>query len=371
MAPGHPSTHSIALVILTVLAVLYTLSVAAAIVLPFLLALVLTLLLAPLNRWLIERLFLPTMLAALLLVILLFAAVSGAVFALAVPAAAWIAKAPQSLQELQHRLGFLGPPVAFLRHGLEQVGHTMQADTPPGQQTVTVQPQSNFGGVGLSVLQGTGVAVGQVFTLAIMLFFMLSAGDSLLRRLVEVLPGFAEKRRAVEIVGAIAHDVPGWLLTITAMNLLVGLANFVQMWAQGMPNPLLWGALAFLVNFIPILGPFTGIVIFFFVGLFSKPALWQAVLPSAIYLAVHLLEGQAVTPLLLARRFTLNPLLVILSLFFWDWLWGVPGAFLSLPLLAIAKIIADRIPALAPLGHLLGGPARDPAAPTAGASRPA
>ena len=352
---GYPDARTIALVTLAMLAVFYTLYFAAGIVLPLLFAIVLTLLLAPFRRWLTERLRLPSMLAALLLIVLLFAVVAAVAFALALPASNWIGRAPDMLAQLQRRLGYLSQPIGFLRHGMDQVQHALQPAPPPGQQTVAVQSQSGLGGVGMSVLQGTRAAMGELFTMAIMLFFLLSAGDSLLRRLVEIMPGFGEKRQVVEIAGAIERNVSGWLLTITAMNLLVGIANFVQMWLLGMPDPLLWGVLACLLNYIPILGPFTGIVIFFFVGLFSKPALWQALIAPAIYLAIHTIEGETVTPLLLARRFTLNPVLVILSLFFWDWLWGVPGAFLSLPLLAIVKIVADRIPALTPLGHLVGG----------------
>jgi predicted PurR-regulated permease PerM len=101
----------------------------------------------------------------------------------------------------------------------------------------------------------------------------------------------------------------------------------------------------------------------FLAGLLTFGHALPALGPAAIYLALHLLEGEIVTPLLLARRFALSPVLVILSLFFWTWLWGVPGAFLSMPLLAIAKIVCDRIPSLAALGHMLGsGSRRDNAA---------
>lgn len=358
MARAHPDIRTIALVILAVLAVFYTLYFAAGIVLPFIFAIVLTLLLAPLKRLLTDRLRLPAMLAALLLIVLLFAVVSAVAFALVLPASTWIAKAPQSLPELQHRLGFLGQPIAFVRHGMEQVQHAIQPAAPQGQQTVAVRESPGFGGVGMSVLLGTRAAAGELFTMAVLLFFTLSAGDSLLRRLVEILPSFGEKRRVVEIASEIESTISGWLVTITLMNLLVGLANGAQMWLLGVPDPLLWGTLAFLLNYIPILGPVTGIVIFFFVAVFSLPTIWQAAIPPAIYLAIHTVEGETVTPMLLARRFTLNPVLVIMSLFFWDWLWGVPGAFLSVPLLAIAKTVADRVPGLAPLGHLIGGAPR-------------
>jgi len=149
--------------------------------------------------------------------------------------------------------------------------------------------------------------------------------------------------------------VSGYLFTISIMNLLVGVANGLSMWAMGMPDPLLWGVVAFLLNYIPILGPVTGMAIFFGVGLFSSPSILWALAPPAVYLVIHIIEGETVTPMLLARRFTLNPVLVIVALFFWDWLWGVPGAFLAVPLMATMKIIFDRVPALMPLGHLLGG----------------
>ena len=138
------------------------------------------------------------------------------------------------------------------------------------------------------------------------------------------------------------------------MNALVGLLNGVAVWLLGMPDPLLFGTLAFLLNYVPVLGPVTGMVIFFFVGIFTFPSFWQAFIPAAIYLGIHILEGETITPMLLARRFTLNPVMVISSLMFWDWLWGIPGALLSTPLLAVMKIVCDHIEVMTPLGHLLG-----------------
>ena len=192
--------------------------------------------------------------------------------------------------------------------------------------------------------------------LVIELFFLLASGDSLLRNLVDVMPNWNEKRRVVSIAKEVESQVSGYLATITMMNLLVGVANGLSTWLCGMPNPLLWGTLAFLLNYIPILGPLTGVVVFFFVGLFTFNVFWYALLPPGIYLLIHMLEGETVTPMLLARRFTLNPVIIIVSLFFWDWIWGIPGALLSVPLVAIAKIVCDHIPDLAPLGHMLGAP---------------
>jgi predicted PurR-regulated permease PerM len=211
--------------------------------------------------------------------------------------------------------------------------------------------------MGMSVLAGTRAFLGQTLTLVVMLFFLLAEGGTLLRRFVEILPGLQEKKRAVQIATEVEKNISAYLVTITMMNLLVGVANGLSIWAFGLPDPLLWGTAAFLLNYIPILGPLTGMVIFFFVGLFTFPHPLFALAPAGVYLLIHIAEGETITPMLLAKRFTLNPLLVIAALMFWDWLWGIPGALLAVPLLAVLKILCDHIEALTPLGHLLGAEA--------------
>ena len=363
--------RDVALVILTVLAVLYTLYFAADIILPFVLALVLSLLLSPATRFLCEKLRFPRMLAAILMIVVLFSAIGGIGYAISVPARGWIAKAPQSLPELQKKLSFLRRPIDMFEGGMHQMQELMQqtgrAEAGGSQasgQAGQAGPQPSAGGagqasgpgagVGLSLLAGTRSFLGQALTLVIVLFFLLADGDALLRRFVEILPGLSEKKRTVSIATAVERNISGYLATITMMNLLVGVANGLSVWAFGLPDPLLWGTAAFLLNYVPILGPLTGVVIFFFVSLFSfSNALW-ALAPAGVYLLIHIMEGETITPMLLARRFTLNPLLVIMALMFWDWLWGVPGALLAVPLLAVMKILCDNIKVLTPLGHLLG-----------------
>lgn len=358
VARAKPDTVKICLMILTVLAVLAALSAAGAIVIPLVLAVVLNLLLSPAKR-LLAGLHLPDTAAAFVLIIVLFSALGGVGAAISLPASQWIARAPEGIPKLQAQLGALRKPMAFLRKGYDQVNHALDQGAQPaerGVQRVVVQPTSDMGGFGLSVLQGTQIALGQVVMVAVVLFFLLAGGGSLLRRLVEIVPSFGDKRRVVEVAVQIESNISAYLFTITAMNLLVGVANGLQMWAQGLPDVLLWGTAAFLLNYIPILGPMTGVVLFFFVGLFVKDSIGGALVPPAIYLAIHIAEGEVITPMLLARRFTLNPVLVIVSLFFCDWMWGVMGALLSVPLLSILKIVCDNIPSLTPIGHLLGGP---------------
>ena len=120
-------------------------------------------------------------------------------------------------------------------------------------------------------------------------------------------------------------------------------------------DPILWGAVAFLLNFVPIVGWLSCAVIFLLAGLLTIETLWQAILPAGLYVAIHVIEGETITPLLLARRFTLNPVVVVIALVFWFWMWGVVGAVIAVPTLAITKIVCDRIGPLAKFGHFLEG----------------
>lgn len=139
------------------------------------------------------------------------------------------------------------------------------------------------------------------------------------------------------------------------MNSLVGIATGCAMRALGLENAIPWGAIAFLLNYVPILGPLTGLVIFLGVGMLGLDPLWKAFMPMAIYAGIHLIEGETITPMLLARRFTLNRVMVIIALLSWDGIWGVPGAILAVPMLAITKIVCDWIRPLAAFGHFLEG----------------
>jgi predicted PurR-regulated permease PerM len=345
--PSDPQT--IFLGGLFALALMAAFYVAAEIVLPLIFAFTLNLLLQPVLRASV-RFHVPRTLAALLLIIVVFATIVGLGTAISGPAAAWAAKIPDGIPRLQERLGFLRAPIAALQHFLEQVGDMGGAAPHP-------DAASPLGGSTLlaTLFAGTRSFAAGLFTTVLFLYFLLVSGDSFLRRIVEILPRFSSKRQAVDIAQQIESDISAYLVTITAMNLAVGVGTAVATWLTRVGHPLFWGTVAFLLNYAPILGPACGVVIFLLAGLLTIEQLWQALLPAGLYLCIHLVEGEAVTPLLLARRFTLNPLLVVLSLVFWFWMWGIAGAILSVPMLAIAKIICDRVRPLAAFGHFLAG----------------
>jgi predicted PurR-regulated permease PerM len=323
--------------------------IAAEIVLPIVLAFVLSLVLEPAMRAL-ERLRLPRGIAAILIILVLFGTLGGLGAALSGPAASWAEKLPTGIPKLQERLGFLSRPIAAIEKFADRAQSLAQGDQP---KAVAVAVQ----GSALSdrLLNGTRTLASGLLQTVLVLFFLLVSGDTFLRRLVEILPRFKEKRRAVDISQQIESDVSAYLFTITIMNLAVGAATAVVMAICGLGDPLLWGVVAFLLNYIPILGPMIGVVVFLLAGLLSIDSLWVAFLPAGLYLLIHLVEGETVTPMLLARRFTINPVLVVLGLVFWYWMWGVPGAILSTPMLAIIKIICDRIRPLAAFGHFMEG----------------
>lgn len=325
------------------LAALYT---AAEIVWPLVFAFVLSLLLNPLLRFL-DRLHVPRVLGALLLVVAVLALVVGLGTAISGPAASWAAKLPDGLPRLFQRLRFLEAPLATLQHFWQRLedfaGWQSGANSSVGSALLT------------KLFTGTGSFASGFFTTLLFLFFLLVAGEVFLQRLVEIMPRFSSKRQVVDIAKHIESDISAYLVTITVMNAAVGIATAAVMWLTGVGDPVLWGTIAFLLNFVQILGPLLGVLIFLLAGALAADGLWLTFLPALLYLGIHLVEGETITPMLLARRFTLNPVMVIVSLVFWFWMWGVPGAILSVPMLAITKIVCDRVRPLAAFGHFLEG----------------
>ncbi|WP_173577964.1 AI-2E family transporter [Acetobacter fallax] len=352
------SVSQVCLLILTILSVFYTLRIAAGIVLPMVMAVVTNLMLVSPVRLVTHWFRLPKAIVALLLILTIFGVFAAIGMAVSVPAAGWLASLPQDLAAAQVKLSILRGPMQLIETTNYRVQSLLSVAAGDHAPQAVAPITAGLAPIGSSLLLGTRAFMGQLFTFFIMLFFLLAQGDSLLRRFVEIMPTFNDKRRAVQIASRIERNISIYLATITMMNVLVGVANFIQCWLVGVPNPLLWGVAAFALNYIPIIGPFTGIVLYFFVGLLAFPSVMHAFAAPTIYLCIHLLEGETITPMLLARRFTLNPVLVMASLMFWDWMWGITGAFLSVPMLAVLKIVCDHVDSLTPIGHIIGGPGR-------------
>jgi predicted PurR-regulated permease PerM len=317
-----------------------------------LLAAFLKLLLQPVVDFLRDKLRVPPVASVLILIILLFGSIAAIGFSISVPASAWIQKAPEVLPSLKEKLDVLRQPIDYLQQALKEIESVA---APGGNEVNTpIVKITEQSAIAASLARGALATLTRFFVTMVILFFLLAAGDRLLRGFIEILPRVSDKQQAIEIAFEIQRRIGGYLITISVMNCLVGIATALAMWSAGLSDPILWGAMAFLLNYIPILGPLTGVGIFLIAGILALEWPWFALLPAFLYMLIHVAEGELITPMLLATRFTLNPVIVIVSLFFWHALWGIPGALLAVPVLAMFKIVADRIEPLKPIGHVIG-----------------
>lgn len=345
---GPFGIRSLALTGLFILAAFYTLYLGSSFFLPIVLALLLSFLLSPVVRWL-KKLRIPEGLGAALVVFGLLGLLGVGIYELAGPAIEWTEKAPRDLRKLERRLREFKKPVQTMSKATEQMEKIAQV---AGRQPTQVAVASETLGQRLASQAFEFSANGLV--MFILLYFLLASGDLFLRKLIKVLPSLADKKRAVEIARQIETEISAYLATITFINVLLGLAVWGIMAWIGVPNPLLWGVLATVTNYIPYLGAIVMIVVLGAVGFltFNDPA--QALLPPGVFIGLNLLESYLLTPLILGRRMTLNPVVIFLGLTFWGWIWGITGALLAVPIIVVFKIFCDHSETLAPVGEFLG-----------------
>jgi predicted PurR-regulated permease PerM len=333
---------------LLVLACFYTLYFAQDVFIPLALAFVLKSLLMPGVRGLTD-LGVPIRLAALLMVALFLTGIGTICYLLAAPATEWASRMPQWLPVLHAKLTAIAEPLGRLMNGIHQMERIVAG---------VAGGQSGGGTGGISLVQTIFSGTRSLLTLSaaviLLLYLLLAAGDTFLRRLVEVLPRLTDKKHAVEMTRQVERDISTYLVTITMIYAGLGTLTGFGLMLIGMPDPLLWGALVFVLGYMPYLGPLAGVMILTIAGLMSFDSVGHGLAAPAIYLVLVLIEGQLVTPILLAKRLTLDAVAVFVSLLLWNFIWGVPGALLAVPLLATFKIACDHIKPLNPIGHFLG-----------------
>lgn len=345
--------RSFVLVGLFLLVLFHTLRVARDLFLPLMLAFFLSFLLRPLLR-LLKRAHVPEALGAALLLGVFVGGVGLGLYSLVTPAAEWIAKAPQSLSRIQDKLRALRAPMEQMSRTADQVERTLAGDS----RTTPAAPVKPPAWITPALFGGTTAFVSEAIVVIMLLYFLLASGDLFLRKLVKVLPTFEDKKRAVEIAREMEQNISTYLFTVTLINIGVGVAVGLGTWLLGMPNPVLWGALACVLTYVPYLGALVGIGTLALAALLVFDDVGHALAVPGVYLVVSLVEGNLVTPMVLGRRLTLNPVVVFGALLFWFFLWGIPGALLAVPILAVFKIVCDHVDTLAPIGEFFG-PAHD------------
>jgi predicted PurR-regulated permease PerM len=167
------------------------------------------------------------------------------------------------------------------------------------------------------------------------------------------MPTLSDKKRAVEISREIQQNISNYLFSVSLINIGLGIFVGGGLYFMGVPNAAMWGMLVAVLNFVPYFGPAAGVILLATVGLLTFDTLWRGLVPPGWYLLLHLLEANFIAPVLLGRRFTLNPVVIFVSLIFWTWLWGVAGALLSVPILVSIKVVCDRVPTLSSVSELL------------------
>ncbi len=345
-----PDIRTLALVVLAGLALVYTLHVAKAFFLPVVLAVMLDFLLSPVIRFL-AKLHIPESIGALIVMVILFGGISLAIWHLSDPVQQWLTKAPQSLTDVRTKLRKVTKPVQDVGKAAEQVENATQAasGTAQPQQVIVRGPSLSQRVFGTT----QEFAIG-FFEVMVLLYFLLAAGDLFLQKLVHVVPEFTDKKKAVRIVREAESSVSVYLGTVTLVNVCLGAAIAVAMALVGMPNPLLWGVGACLLEFVPYLGAATMTAMLTIAGLVTFDDVGRALLVPAVYIAIDLFQANVLSPIILGRRLTLNPVAIFVGLLFWTMVWGVAGAFLAVPLLATLKSFCDHIERLRPVGEFLG-----------------
>jgi predicted PurR-regulated permease PerM len=345
----HLHVHSITLTGLFILALLATLHLGQVVFLPITIALLFAVLFAPLMRRL-KHFKIPEPVSAAVFLSLLIAALGYGVTRLAEPASEWASRVPDAFREAEYKLRVIKQPMQDMTKATEMLA---KATTLDGAKKVP-QVEVKNDAWPMKFFSVTGEVLVELTTTLILLYFLLSSGDLFLQKLVKVLPKWPDKRRAVEIVRQVEEHLFQYLFTVTCINIGLGAMVGTAMYFLGMPNPILWGTMAALLTFIPYLGHMFGIVVVTLVATLTFDEMSQVLLVGGAYGGLALLEGWFVTPMILGQRLEINPVVLLIGLMLWGWIWGVGGAFLAVPILVTFKIVCDHIEPLGPVGEFLG-----------------
>lgn len=347
------TASQVAVILLAVLASFATLYMAKAILFPISVALLLNLVFSPVVAAM-KRNRIPNVVGAAA-VLLFTVGLAGLIALIILPAAGtWIDQAREDLRKAQVKvrdsLQSVRQPLADIDAATEEVGEM----TAVGDDIQPLRVQIERPSLSNTLLTQSGTVVGGALVTFVLLFFLLASGDQFLGKLVSIMPTWRDKRAMVDTAKNIQSGMSRYLITTSLINVGLGGAIAAAMYFAGLPNPLLWGFMAALLNFVPFVGAMVGASVVFFVGLVAFEPIQHALVAPALYIGINAIEANFVTPYLIGRSIQLNPVMILVSLAVWGWIWGVGGAVIAVPLLAVAKIFCDSFERLHAFGRILG-----------------
>ncbi|MCM3420072.1 AI-2E family transporter [Sphingopyxis alaskensis] len=313
----------------------FALQAGAEFFLPLTAAIVIAIALVPLLEWL-ERRGVPSALAAFLSLAAFLAIINAALAIIVVPATGWFARLPESIPRIQSNLAPLIDFYATLQRFVDRTLMSVASGSEATAQAVAATAPTSV--VDYFISSAPAAAI-QLFFAVLVIFFFLAGWTRLRRGTIRRRGSFDGAMQTARVIQNVVDATADYLATITMINAMLGLIVALLLWALGMPSPFMWGGIVSICNFVPYLGPIVASVLLALGGLMTFDAVGLALLPALIFIGVHLVEANLITPLVLGKRLTINPLLILVSLSFWGWVWGTPGALLAVPLLLILQTV--------------------------------
>ncbi len=320
-----------------VLATPFALREGAPFFLPVTAALVVAIALVPPLEWL-ERRRVPSALAALISIALFLVVVNIAIASILVPATDWFTLLPERISRVRTTLRPLVDVYTSVQNFVDQAMHIVQQKPAHGVRTVTIETPNSL--VDL-IATSAPAAIIQMFFGVLVVYFFLAGWSRMRRRTIVGRGSFGGAMAMARVIQEVVDATSAYLGTITLINASIGLVLSLALSMIGMPTPLMWGGLVALFNYIPYLGPIAAVILLALGGVLVFVDPWYALLPALIFTALHLVEANLITPTIVGRRLTINPLMILVALSFWGWVWGTTGALLAVPLLIIMKTVFD------------------------------
>jgi predicted PurR-regulated permease PerM len=317
-----------------VIALPFALRAGAEFFLPVTAALVVAITLVPMLEW-FERRGVPSKLAAGLCVLIFLLIAVFAIGSIVLPAIDWVARIPERIVKVREALD----PVLDLYKSFDKfVGRIVSqvAAAPDQARTVRIETPNSLSGL---LAQSAPHAAIQLFFALLVIFFFLAGWTGMRKRTITSRGSFEGALTTARVIQQVVDATSTYIGTITIINVGLGALTALVLWQLGMASAVMWGGIVAVLNFIPYLGPIASAALLFFGGLMTFPDVWSAMLPPAIFIGFHLIEANFLTPMIVGKKLTINPLAILVALSFWAWVWGTTGALLAVPLLIIMKTI--------------------------------